>query len=74
MEQLTFPVAVLGQPPKLVREEEDILEFLDQFAGYLQLSTVFTSVRESRLAVHLSDIYKPAKGLVALQLTEFILH
>jgi hypothetical protein len=69
----TFPLAALGQPPKLARGEEDIPEYLDRFTRYLQLSNVPMSVRASLPALHLPpDVYKTTKGLVAPQLIESI--
>jgi hypothetical protein len=32
-QESTFPVAVIGQPPKLARKEEDIPEFLTNLHG-----------------------------------------
>jgi hypothetical protein len=57
----------------MVREEDDILEYLDSFTRYLQLSDVSMSVRALLLALQLlPDIYKMAKALVAPQLIKSI--
>jgi hypothetical protein len=71
-QESAFPVAVLGHPPKFMREELDSLEYLDQFTRYLQLTNVPMSVRMSLLALHLpTDVYKTAEGLVAPQVSPF---